>query len=57
MADITKCSNKTCVFKERCYRHTAPADPKDQPYVYYEATSGAKEPECIGWLEIREADK
>ena len=36
MADITKCTNESCIIRKGCYRWTAPADPIWQAYSRFE---------------------
>jgi hypothetical protein len=38
MTDITKCNNKECPMKEKCYRHTA-KDGFFQSYCYFSPES------------------
>lgn len=33
MSDISKCNNRNCPLKEKCYRFTAPANPYRQSYA------------------------
>lgn len=33
MVDISKCANKQCSIREKCYRFTAPANPYWQAYT------------------------
>ncbi len=35
MADITKCSNKLCTLKERCYRFTSAPNEYRQAYAEF----------------------
>ena len=39
MADITKCTNESCIIRRGCYRWTATPDPLWQAYSRFEPTA------------------
>ena len=40
MADITKCSNEICLFKEDCFRYTVPPNQYQSYQEFQEMTDG-----------------
>jgi len=40
MPDITKCTNKTCELKDKCYRWTSEGNPYRQSYTCFEPKKG-----------------
>lgn len=58
MTDISKCANKTCPIKEKCYRWTAPGDKYAQSYAafkyYRDPVIGVQ---CDGFWPVKKEEK
>lgn len=55
MADITKCANKNCKIKDKCYRFLAKADPLYQSYADFNNSKVISTPkECeYYWKKVK----